>query len=252
MPETFLTVDMELDLALELVKVPQGEFWMGSDIWDYTEKPAHAVTLAEFWIGRYPVTVAQYAIFVKAAGYPTRPAQINELTAKPDYPVVNVTWYDAQEFCRWVDAELREEGDLFGGWQARLPSEAEWEKAACGTDRREYPWGNQAPDPNLCNYNWKLGALTPVGHYSPQGDSPYGCADMAGNVWEWTHSLEKTYPYQAEDGRESEVDSGRRVVRGGSVYNYASFMRCACRAFNDPTHDYTSRGFRLCVSPIRF
>jgi formylglycine-generating enzyme required for sulfatase activity len=250
-----LTLDLELDLGLDLVQVPAGEFWMGADNWSFSEKPRQAVSLAEFWMGRYCVTAAQYARFIKASDYPVRAGQIDSALEKPDYPVVNVSWYDARAFCRWVDAELHKEGVLFEGWQARLPTEAEWEKAGRGTDGREYPWGNQAPVGRLCNFNqfiWRPGGLTPVGHYSPEGDSRYGCADMAGNVWEWTHSLAKPYPYQADDGREGENDKGERVVRGGAFYNSASFMRCSYRANNHPSHDFTSRGFRLCVSPVHF
>ena len=248
--ESFLTLDLELDLKLDLVQIPAGEFWMGADLESYEQKPQHVVSLPEFWMGKYTVTVAQYAMFAKTTGYPTRPVQLAELANNPDFPVVNVTWYDAQAFCRWVDAALPQKGGVLGGWQARLPSEAEWEKAARGTDGREFPWGNQPPDATQCNFNWKLGALTPVGHYSPQGDSPYGCADMAGNVWEWTHSLNQSYPYRSDDGRESEAGSEQRVVRGGAGYSYASSIRCSIRAFKDPAHDFTSCGFRLCVSPL--
>jgi formylglycine-generating enzyme required for sulfatase activity len=162
--------------------------------------------------------------------------------------VVNVSWYDAMAFCRWIQESALVE---LGRYQASLPTEAEWEKAARGTDGREYPWGNQPPDESLCNCNHKPGVrspeLTAVGHYSPRGDSPYGCADMAGNVWEWTHSLLKPYPYFAGDGREVEQGEGERVVRGGSFYNFSSFMRCSYRTGNDPSRTYTTRGFRVCV-----
>ena len=255
MAVNLFTLDLELDLGLDLVQIPAGEFWMGADLWNYQEKPRHLVSLAEFWMGRTAVTVKQYALFARATGYPIRPVQISGLPVQADFPVVNVSWYDGRAFCRWVDSLLHEEGDLFPGWQVRLPGEAEWEKAARGTDGREFPWGDRPPDANLCNYNrsdFKIASLTPVGFYSPQGDSPYGCADMAGNVWEWTHSLNKPYPYDARDGRESEEDPGERVVRGGAAYNFASMMRCSYRVANDPAHDYTTRGFRMCVSPIHF
>ncbi len=94
------------------------------------------------------------------------------------------------------------------------------------------------------------GSTTPVGAYFPQGDLPYGCVDMSGNVWEWTHSLWKAYPYRAEDGREGEKASGARVLRGGSFSSGGWNVRCACRNYDDPHSRYDSFGFRLCVSPI--
>jgi formylglycine-generating enzyme required for sulfatase activity len=246
---------MQLMLApnvlLELVTIPAGEFWMGSDLYSDIEKPRHEVSLPEFWIGKYEVTNAQFDAFVNAKGYPINPGLMHFAPQEREYPVVNDTWYDAQAFCQWVSVELLAGINKFSGWQTRLPTEAEWEKAARGPDGRQYPWGEESPDDKRCNYSRNIGQLTPVGQFSPLGDSPYGCADMAGNVWEWTHSLFKNYPYHVRDGRESETESGERVVRGGSMYNFSGFMRCTYRSSNDPAKSFTTRGFRLCVSPIR-
>jgi formylglycine-generating enzyme required for sulfatase activity len=248
MLDAVLSLTLEPGLDLDLVHVPAGEFTMGAENWSDLERPKHKVVLSEFWMGRYLVTVAQYAVFIKNSGYKAGPGQIEYLLGNAAYPVVNVSWYDAMAFCRWMQETVLVE---MGRYQASLPTEAEWEKAARGTDGREYPWGNQQPDESLCNCNHKPGVrspeLTPVGHYSPRGDSPYGCADMAGNVWEWTHSLFKPYPYFAGDGREVEQVEGERVVRGGSFYNFSSFMRCSYRTGNDPSRSYTTRGFRVCV-----
>ena len=239
-------------VTLTLAYVPAGEFWMGAETWKWDEAPRHAVILPEYWIGKYPVTVAQYAAFLHAANYPVRPAQIDQLAAKPDLPASNLSWFDARAFCEWVMKEILPGTKQFKDWQARLPGEAEWEKAARGVDGREYPWGDQPPNQYRCNFGFGLGDITPVGQFSPQSDSPYGCADMAGNVWEWTHSLYQPYPYLQDDGRESEAGDGERVARGGASYSAANFLRCAARLHSDPNRAYLSHGFRVCVSPKGF
>ena len=168
--------------------------------------------LDEYWIGKYPVTNAQYKAFVEASGHqqPDHFKNGKIPKGKNDHPVVEVSWHDARAFCDWAsqisDAVIR------------LPTEAEWEKAARGKEGRIYPWGDQKPDVGLCNFDQNIGGTTLVGRYSPAGDSPYGCADMAGNVWEWTSSLKKDYPYRAGDGRENleAGDDVHRVLRGGS------------------------------------
>ena len=134
------------------------------------------------------------------------------------HPVVNVFWQDAQAYAAWLGM--------------RLPTEAEWEKAARGTDGRLYPWGNHGPTTNLCNFGMNVGRTTPVGQYSPQGDSLYGCQDMSGNVWEWTDSWYDDYKRY-------------RVVRGGG-YRYRDRDICVYRRHNlFPTFSYNDVGFRL-------
>ncbi len=173
------------------------------------EQPQHRLTLPEFYIGKYPVTNEQYAAFVKATGQAApRHWKNGQIPAgKENHPVVNVSWRDAVAFCRWLSQA--------SGKSLRLPTEAEWEKAARGRDGRIYPWGNQPPTKELCNFGGNVGDTTPVGQY-PAGASPCGALDMAGNVWEWTGSLYRPYPYQPEDGRNSPDGEGPRVVRGGS------------------------------------
>jgi formylglycine-generating enzyme required for sulfatase activity len=234
----------------ELVRVPAGEFWMGSDkskdpdAYD-NEFPQHRLNLPEFWIAKYPVTNEEYRPFLLANPQQYKPNGwdgSNFPTGKERHPVVSITWYDTLAYCRWL-AEMT-------GKSYRLPSEAEWEKAARGTDGRIYPWGNPW-DTERCNtFDKGPGTTTPVGQYSPKGDSPYGCADIAGNVWEWTHSLLNPYKYNAEDGREDEKTKDCRVLRGGSFVDGARLTRCAQRHWRGQGSTYFGVGFRVMVDPL--
>jgi formylglycine-generating enzyme len=270
-------------VEFDWVIIPAGEFLMGSDktkdalAFD-DETPQHTLYVPEYRIARVPVTVAQFAAFMEANpsyrttaeergtawkwnwkwnwtgarwkemeikgadwAHPSGPG--SDVRAKQDHPVTCVSWHDAVAFCRWAGV--------------RLPTEAEWEKAARGTDGRIWPWGDREPNSGLCNFDMTLGDTTPVGRY-PVGKSPYGLLDVAGNVLEWTNSLWGTdaikpefgYPYDAMDGREnlSVPDVVRRVERGGSFANGLQWVRCAFRG--GPTPDYRSDnvGFRV-VSP---
>jgi len=249
-----------------LVEIPAGPFWMGDDS-DDRAKPRHKVTLATFKIGKYPVTVGQFRRFVEASGY--KPAISHCLRGIANHPVGWVTWHDARAYCAWLTREWRAAGKIGMDEVVCLPSEAEWEKAARGVlpapDRsgdggevRAYPWGNKW-DATKCNTSESgLGGTSPVGMY-PEGASPYGCLDMAGNVWEWTRSLwgkdwekfEYTYPYRPDDGREN-LDAGDdvlRVWRGGSFLNYRSHARCAARDRYYPFNFWFYFGFRVVVSP---
>jgi formylglycine-generating enzyme required for sulfatase activity len=235
-------------LEMEFVRIPAGAFLMGSaaadeDVYD-DEKPQHMVSLKEYWLGKTPVTNAQYQVFVKANGLkpPQHWKKGNFPIVEKDHPVVEVSWLEASAFCEWVSAE--------SGQEIRLPSEAEWEKAARGTDGRKYPWGQQKPDVDLCNYGNQAGKTTRVGRYSPAGDSPYGCVDMAGNAWEWTSTVFKEYPYSAGDGREDPDSEDSRVLRGGSWGNFDDLLRCAARYYYVGVPDLTRNpvGFRCARS----
>jgi formylglycine-generating enzyme required for sulfatase activity len=174
------------------------------------------------------------------------------------HPVVKVTWHDALAYCKWLTETLGawEEtpeplATLLGekGWQVTLPSEAEWEKAAHGSDGRRYPWGESA-DPNRANYDdTGIGATSAVGCF-PGGASIFGVEDLSGNIWEWVRSLYQNYPYDPEDGRESiepEHDIPR-VLRGGSFRDNANIIRCASRNNNwSSLTSYKISGFRLCI-----
>ena len=240
-------------LEMELIRIPAGEFLMGSNkkvdkqAHD-DELPQHRLRLPEYYIGKSPVTVAQFRAFVQQSGY--QPEDKDSLKGKSNHPVVRVTWHEAIAFCEWLSQKTTH--------TFSLPSEAEWEKAARGTDGRIYPWGNRF-DKNRCNMEESgIKTTTPAGKYSPWGDSPFGCADMAGNVWEWTRSLwgkdsetpEFKYPYDFDGERENlEVGDGvARVLRGGSFPNITWNVRCAYRDWDYPIFRNLSMGFRVVAS----
>jgi serine/threonine-protein kinase len=227
-----------------MVYVPAGAFWMGSKEGDPAadddERPQHQVYADAFWIDQTEVTNAQYAKCVDAGacsppggtGSDTR----NTYYGDPgfgDYPVVHVTWHQARRYARWA-----------GG---RLPTEAEWEYAARGSNGAIYPWGNRPPNRLLANYAGLVGDTTAVGSY-PDGASWVGALDMAGNAWEWTSSLYKGYPYDATDGREDLDATGYRVLHGGAFGDAARGVRCADRVGDNPNLNYNSVGFRLAAS----
>jgi formylglycine-generating enzyme required for sulfatase activity len=224
-------------IGLEWVTVPAGEFTMGSnDSGD--EQPIHQVYLSEYQIARHPVTNAQYELFVKANSYAAPKHWKNKKIppGKENHPVVNVSWKDAQTFCAWAGV--------------RLPTEAEWEKAARGTDGRKYPWGNEPPTEELCNFNSNVGDTTPIGSY-PKGASPYGVLDMAGNVWEWVNDWydEKYYSVSPSVNPQGPASGTRRVLRGGSWFNGDGNVRSARRSIFDPDVWINFVGFR-CVRSL--
>jgi formylglycine-generating enzyme required for sulfatase activity len=228
-----------------MVLIPAGEFLMGSDprvdkeAYD-DERPQHTLYLPDYYLARTPVTNAHYAAFVQATGHeqPRHWKGGNPPGGREDHPVVNVSWHDAVTYCRWL-AEVT-------GQPYRLPSEAEWEKGARGRDGRIWPWGNRSSAVRCNSEEGGKWNTTPVGAY-PRGASPYGLLDMAGNVWEWTRSLFKDYPYDPEDGREDLEPEGFRVLRGGSFYDNERYARCAYRYRYYPNYFERIGGFRVCV-----
>jgi formylglycine-generating enzyme required for sulfatase activity len=226
--------------GMKLVFVPAGEFIMGSEVRD-DEMPVHKVGLDAFWIDQTEVTNVMYAKCV-ADGACEEPTSKKSRTHSDyydnpefeNYPVIYVEWNMAKAYCEWADR--------------RLPTEAEWEKAARGDDGRTYPWGNESPNENLLNFAENIGDTTEVGAY-PNGGSVYGALDMAGNVWEWVGSLYQPYPYDPEDGRE-ELDTKRGIVyRGGSWLASDDVTRSANRADFGPTgYSLNDIGFRCAAS----
>jgi formylglycine-generating enzyme required for sulfatase activity len=219
-----------------LLYVEAGEFLMGSAASDSEanndEKPPHKVYLDAYWIDRTEVTKEQYQKCV-AAGKCAAPSCSG--TGQGDHPVVCVSWQDAADYCAWAGR--------------RLPTEAEWEKAARGTDGRKYPWGNEPPDDRRCNFNQNVRNTTPADNYLA-GASPYGALDMAGNVWEWTADwYNETYYSGVPTPNPQGPESGQyRVLRGGSWDNNQRNVRAACRYRNNPDFEYYIVGFRCARS----
>lgn len=243
--------------GMNMVYVPAGEFMMGADVddalaecqkyrsdcqrsWFTDEGPSHKVELDAFWMDQTEVTNAMYAHCV-ADGFCLPPSSIKSRThdsyyGNPefdDYPVIYVNWYQANAYCTWAGREL--------------PTEAQWEKTARGTDGRTYPWGDDSPNSNLLNYNWNIGDTVEVGSYL-DGASIYDALDMSGNVWELVSSLYQDYPYNEKDGREDLTTSGARGLRGGSWVYDNDHVRSANRTGIDPSQAYDFLGFRCSLS----
>ena len=257
-PEEEQLAPGRLPFEPEMILIPAGEFLMGSDPGkdkdaQGDEQPQHTLYLPDYTIAKTPVTNAQYAEFVRDAGLVEPPRDWRGDKPPRDrlnHPVVPVGLHDAVAYCTWL-------ADITGK-PYRLPSEAEWEKAARGTDGRIYPWGNRWY-PKWCNTSESgKGDTTPVGRY-PRGASPYAVLDMAGNLWEGTRSLwgrnwrepDFKYPYDPTDGRENlgAGDDVLRVLRGGSFNFNRHDARCAYRYYGHPGYRADYFGFRVVVSP---
>jgi formylglycine-generating enzyme required for sulfatase activity len=266
----------------QMVAIPAGKFLMGASDSELKEIakldknknyqeaikreiPQHEVTLPAYAIGRYPVTNAEFKRFIDDGGYKTQDywtevgwkQKESENWTKPRYwddaqwndpaqPVVDVSWYEAYAYCQWL---ARKSGKPY-----RLPTEAEWEYAARGKEGSRYPWGNQWDKARCNNTENRSDRTTPVGQFSPQGDSSFGVGDLVGQVWEWcstkyggTDAQPKfKYPYDAGDGREDLTGDDTRIFRGGSWSHdpAAAYCRCGYRYWSDPWLGNLSRGFR--------
>jgi formylglycine-generating enzyme required for sulfatase activity len=219
--------------------VSGGNFIMGITPGNFIDESyEHYVEVEGFYISRSPVTFENYHRFMKSKEEPD-----DFIPGLERHPKVDLTWFEAIEYAYWANS--------------RLPSEAEWEKAASwlspaispNPKKRRYPWGDQFIE-NNCNMSTsKINRTTPVGKYSPRGDSGYGCMDMAGNVWEWTNTIYRPYPYLISDGREVNTTVGSRVIRGGSYQSGPSYVTCTVRQAFNPYSKRKDIGLR-CVLVI--
>ena len=251
------------------IKIPAGEFLMGAQKRNPKEpnydaearddeSPVHPVNLSAFRIGRYPVTVKEYLCFVEDKGYEVgeksywkeggfgrweKPDGWREQFGQPMLPVTGVSWYEATAYAAWAGC--------------RLPTEAEWERAARGTTGRKYPWGKEEPNETWANFasdgEPDVGHPTTVGLY-PAGDTPEGIAEMAGNVWEWCSDIYDR-EYYRKSPKEDPRGPGRGsacVLRGGSWFDRSGSLRAACRNDRHPEYRADNFGFRVvCVlSPM--
>ena len=244
-----MSVNLERIIAqinCPLVEVPEGPFLMGTIPTGLRktdhEEPQRKVMLDAYCIGQYLVTNAQYSQFVEATGHSLPQFHTDPRFNSPDYPVVGVTWYDTQAFLEWLE-EL-------AGEAYRLPTEAEWEKAARGTDGREYPWGDEWESSKANTSESRFKRLTPVESY-PDSVSVYGCYDMAGNAYEWCSDWfhPETYKHSPATNPQGPVRGRRKVIRGGSWVARGEFAaRCANRAAYEPIQAVHNVGFRLVKS----
>ncbi|MDB5812284.1 MAG: hypothetical protein JWN94_4406 [Betaproteobacteria bacterium] len=238
------------DVDTDMARIPAGAFSMGSDKGPADERPAHQIELAAFSIDRLPVTNAQFAAFLNQAGthnaagerlydFDDGDARIHRHGTQwaadrgfEDHPAVEPTWAGARDYCT--------------SRGKRLPTEAEWEKAARGTDGRKYPWGNAAPDRTRAQFGARFNETAPANAF-PSGASPYGVLGMAGNTWEWVSSAYRPYPYSAQDGREDLKAGPVRGTRGGGHDSPAEQITATQRGGNlsrNPAAGHHNIGFR--------
>lgn len=243
--------------GIVMVYIPAGDFQMGSEE-QIDEKPPHTVYLDGYWLGKTPVTVAQYRKFTSEVEDHYVPGWVSKYAPGDNHPVVWLSWNDAAAYCDWLSKKT--------GLHFKLPTEAQWEKASRGTDGRLYPWGDAQPTGKKGNFADKQNRVkanadwadkdmddgyvytAPVGSY-PDGASPYGLLDMSGNTWEWCRDWYESEYYQNSPRKNppGPKKSRYRAVRGGSWNFNTTYMRCSARVGVRPSVWIYDLGFRLCL-----
>jgi formylglycine-generating enzyme len=228
----------------EMIIVPEGCFFMGSDTGQDNEMPRHRVWLDNFGIGRFPVTNGEYRIFIEETESSVPPFWSDAMFFDPEQPVVGVTWDDATAYCRWLRQTT--------GREFRLPSEAEWERAARGNrEGARYPWGDEPPwERPYAGYDPKSGGPARVGSNPP---NDFGLYDMSEGVHEWCSDYydAEYYRYSPEKNPPGPAFGQRRASRGGSWRHRIKFSRCAARSSLPPSFKYADYGFRLALTVAR-
>jgi formylglycine-generating enzyme required for sulfatase activity len=235
---------------IEFVKVPAGKFVMGGKYDNKTSLYTHVgqkeVEIPyDYWIGRFPITNYQYSVVGTQTIGGDKTSRV-DLGFNYNHPVVEIAWNDVISYVSSLNVFFKKE--LPQEYRFSLPSDIEWEKAARGIDGRLWPWGDEF-DMSKCNISGDGSHgkfLLPVGMYSPQGDSPYGAADMAGNVWELTRSLDDG----KEDEKANDTEHILRVVRGGAYYSTPAAVCCASSYSRSMIYTNDNTGFRLAIVPI--
>ncbi len=231
----------EKKLIPEMVLIPEGSFLMGSEEGPDNEKPVHAVWVDRFRIGKFPITRSEYLIFMEAASLPEPPFWREEIFSEPDQPVVGISWHDAAGYCEWLS--------LVAGTSFRLPTEAEWERAARGgLEGKKYPWGDGPPwDRPYAGYNLRSGGPQAVGQNDPNG---FGLYDMSEAVHEWCSDFYDPgyYGRSPEKNPQGPAAGQRRASRGGSWRHRIKFSRCSARSSLISTFRYADYGFRVASS----
>ena len=255
-----LTASAQADLQIpEFVEIGGGTLIMGADAtrdpfaldnerWSPTQAEG-SVYVATFYIARHEVTVAAFAEFLRRSSWN---ADARAISGPPSHPVAFVSWPDALAYCRWLETHLKQSpatpsqlrNRLAAGWRVTLPTEAEWERAARGGNRRRYPWGDEL-QPGRANHSTT--GTKPVGSFACP-ECPHGLADMSGNVWEWTSSPFQPYPYDPSDDRANLQADALWVIRGGGFADDPRLIRTTARGGADPGARRAFIGFRPAIA----